>query len=66
MKYFDIETLQGLQNIFPSKPRYALHPWTVLSYDTNKKFVKPPNTSPLLNKPGIKRVEIIVGSFLYY
>ena len=66
MKTFVIKTLQRLQHIFPSKPQYVPHSWTVPNYDTNRQYAKLPVTSPLLNKSGIKRVQSIVGSFLYY
>ena len=66
MKHFVIKTLQRLQHIFPSKPQYAPHSWTVPNYGINRQYAKPPYTSPLLDKSGIQRVQSIVGSFLYY
>ena len=66
MKYFVIKTLQRLQHIFPSKPQYAPHSWTVPNYGINRQYTKPPDTSPLLDKSGIKHVQSIVSSFLYY
>ena len=66
MKNFVIKTLQRLQHIFPSKPQYVPHSWTVPNYGTNRKNTKALDTSPLLDKAGMKRVQTIVGSFLYY
>ena len=66
MKHLVIKTLQRLQHIFPSKPQYAPHSWTVPNYVINRQYAKPPDTSPLLDKSGMKRVQSIVGSFLYY
>ena len=66
MKHFVIKTLQRLQHIFPSKPQYAPHSWMVPNYGITRQYAKPPDTSPLLDKSGIKRVQSIVGSFLYY
>ena len=66
IKNFVIKTLQRLQHIFPSKPQYAPHSWTVPNFGINRQYAKPPDTSPLLYKSGIKRIQSIVGSFLYY
>ena len=66
MKHFVIKTLQRLQHTFPSKPQYAPHSWTVPNYVINRQYAKPPDTSPLLDKSGMERVQSIVGSFLYY
>ena len=66
MKHFVIKTLRQLQHIFSSKPQYAPHSWTVPNYGINRQYAKPADTSPLLDKSGITRVQSIVGFFFYY
>ena len=66
MKNFVIKTLQRLQHSFPSRPQYAPHQWTVPIYGQNRQYAKPPDLSPKLDAKGKKRVQSIVGSFLYY
>ena len=58
--------LQKLQHTFPARPQLAPHKWTEPVYGQKRQFAKADVTSPLLNKKGIKRVQRIVGIFLYY
>ena len=64
--FFVIKTLQRLRHIFPSRLQYAPHQWTVPIYGQNRQYAKPLDWSPKLDTEGIKRVQSIVGSFLYY
>ena len=66
MKMFVIKTLQCLQHNFLTRPQYAPHQWTFPMYGQNRQYAKPLDLSPKLDKKGIKRVQIIVNSFLYY
>ena len=61
-----IMALQKLQHIFPARPQLAPHEWTEPVYGQKRQFAKLHDTSPLLNKKGIKRVQRVVGIFLYY
>ena len=61
-----IMALQKLQHIFPARPQLAPHEWTEPVYGQKRQFAKADDTTPLLNKKGIKRVQRIVGIFLYY
>ena len=55
-----------MQHIFPARPQLTPHEWTEPVYGQKRQFAKADDTTPLLNKKGIKRVQRIVGIFLYY
>ena len=59
------KTLKRLQHVKPSVPQYSPHKWTKPSYGS-KLQMAPVDTSQKLKKPGIKHVQSVVGSFLYY
>ena len=61
-----IMALQKLQHSFPSRPQLAPHKWTELVYDQKRQYAKKADSSPLLDKKGIKREQLTVGIFLYY
>ena len=66
MKNYVIKALQRLQHTFPSKPQYAPHKWTVPIYGSNRQYAPDPDSSPLLPASDIKKVQSVVGTFLYY
>ena len=66
MKHYVIKALQKLQHTFPKRPQYAPHKWTVPIYGQNRQYAPDPDTSALLPQKDIKRVQRVVGSFLYY
>ena len=53
------------QHMNPKKPQYSPHKHRPIDYGATKQLVQPTNTSPLLNKKVIKRIQGIVGSLLY-
>ena len=66
MPNFVKKTLEKL-NYTPNKSKqYAPHEWTSPIYGKNWQFSKPEDTSPPLSAKGKKRVQSVVGSFLYY
>ena len=66
MKNFVKKTLEKLNFKKDNKKQYASHKWTVPIYGHNQQLAPSGDTSTLLDKKGIKRVQQVVGSFLYY
>ena len=66
MPEFVKKTLHKLNFKRVAKKQLAPHKWTVPIYGKNIQFPQPINTSPLLDKVGIKYVQQTVGSLLYY
>ena len=60
------KTLTKLNFTKSTKNQYAPHKWTVPIYGHNRQFAPSEDTSTPLDKHGIKRVQQVVGSFLYY
>ena len=50
----------------PSVPTYTPFKWTVPQYGKTQQFAKPTDTAPKLDKKGIKYVQSVIGSLLYY
>ena len=48
------------------KKQFAPYEWMVPLYGKNYQFVKPTDTSPLLDNEGKKRDQAVVDSFLYF
>ena len=58
--------LKNLKHTPPAKPVHAPHKWLEPAYGQKKQYAKPADSSPLLNEKGIRRIQSIVGSCLYY
>ena len=72
-KYVDIsmpgyiaKTLHKFQRPTPKKPQYAPHAWINPTYGQTVQYELPPETLPLLDKKGTKRVKSTTGTFQYY
>jgi hypothetical protein len=50
----------------PKKPQHAPHAHRPITYGATEQFLPDDDTSPLLDADGIKRIQAIVGSLLYY
>ncbi len=50
----------------PKKPQHALHAHREIAYGAKEQLIPDADTSPSLNEDGVKRVQGIVGSLLYY
>ena len=58
--------LHKLQHVTRKQPQYAPHQWTLPAYGKKRQFAKVAPQLPTLNKKETKRVQMIVGSLLYY
>jgi len=58
--------LKRLQHPTPSKAQYAPHRWTVPTYGARLQMAPEKDTSDPLDSIGIRKVQSIVGSLLYY
>jgi hypothetical protein len=54
------------QHKMPKKPQYSPHPWQQPVYGQRIQYADDPSASPLLDKPGITRVQSINGTCIYY
>ena len=58
--------LKKFEHPTPAKPQYAPHKWLKPAYGKKLQCAPPPDASDKLNPAGIKRIQSICGSFLYY
>ncbi len=58
--------LQEYQHLLPKKPQYCPYLPTPKKYGSEAQSPLPPDDTPPLDAKGIKRVQKIVGSILYY
>ena len=63
--YID-RVLHRFQHPKPPKPQYAPHTWTAPVYGQSTQYAREPDQSPPLDSIGIKYVQSVVGSLLYY
>ncbi len=50
----------------PVKPQHRPFSPNPITYNRDNQATTPADDSPLLNNPGMKRIQQVVGSFLYY
>ena len=60
------KALDRLQHPNPKIPQYAPNLWTVHTYEKIPQVAPDPDEINLLNKKSTKRIQYIVGPFLYY
>lgn len=61
------EALLKFQHNKPARPVHAPHKWTRPAYGKQTQFAPPPDDSDILQtKAEIRRIQAIVGTFLYY
>ena len=60
------KALQKFMHPTPSRPTHSPHQWTKPQYGVKTQLTKAPDTSPPLDKSGIKRVQQIIGTMLFY
>ena len=58
--------LKKYQHPTPQKPQYAPHKWLKPVYGKTLQHAPPPDTTDKLDAKGIKHIQSICGSFLYY
>jgi len=60
------KALQHFQHVPPTRPQHAPHAWIPPQYGVKVQMTAPINTSPNLDKAQVKRLQQIIGVFLYY
>lgn len=72
-KYVDISMPNYINNLLSELkhkvktfPQYAPHKWTEPAFGQKRQYAKPTSDLPILDKKGIRYVQSVVGSFLYY
>ncbi len=60
------KALQRFQHTTPTWPQHAPHAWIPPQYGAHTQLTAPIDTSPNLDKTQIKRLQQIIGVFLYY
>ncbi len=63
---YAIKNLTRYNHPAPVKPQYCPYTPNSITYGRDNQATTPSNTSPLLDAAGKKRIQQIVGSFLYY
>ena len=64
--YFETKAIDQLHRTNPKIPQYAPNLWTVHTYEKIPQVAPDPDEINLLNKKSTKRIQYIVGPFLYY
>jgi hypothetical protein len=49
----------------PTRPQHSPHPWTAPNYGAKIQYAAPEDTTLVLDKAGIKRLQEVIGTFLY-
>ena len=60
------KALIRLKHIAPSKPQNSPHRWVPITYGKSIHTAPEEDTSPVLPPLGIRHIQRVVGSFLYY
>ena len=60
------KALIRLKHIAPSKPQNSPHRWVPITYGKSIHTAPEEDTSPVLSPLGIRHIQRVVGSFLYY
>jgi hypothetical protein len=66
MAQYVMKQLVKYGHVTPAKPQHCLYLPNAIQYRKDNQTPTPSNDSPLLNKASKKRIQQIVGSFLYY
>ena len=66
MNNFVMKTLRKLLHSPSTRKQHAPHQWQLPVYGQNRQFAPTPDSSQVLDAKGIKHVQRVVGSFLYY
>lgn len=60
------KALQRFEHPPTTKPEHAPHAWTEPQYGAKTQMTSDPDSSPPLDKPGITRLQEVIGTLLYY
>jgi hypothetical protein len=66
MPGYVVEALRKFQHHPLTYPQHAPHKWTIPAYGQKIQYALPPSSLPILDFKGIKRIQSINGTFLYY
>jgi hypothetical protein len=66
MAQYVMKQLVKYGHVAPAKPQHCPYSPNAIQYGKDNQTPMPSNDSPLLDKAGKKRIQQIVGSFLYY
>eukprot|EP00957_Ditylum_brightwellii_P172940 13166395-Ditylum_brightwellii.AAC.1 len=66
MPGFVPKSLKKFQHTTPVKPQYAPHKWNQSKYGQKVQYTPPTDTSDMLGKKDMRKIQAIVGTFLYY
>ena len=66
MPNYIVDALQKFQHQPPKHPQHAPHKWTTPAYGQKIQYALPPSSLPILDSKGVKRIQSINGTFLYY
>jgi hypothetical protein len=59
------KALQRFTHPVPAQPQHSPHEWTPPNYGTSTQYAAPEDITLPLNKDGIKRVQEVIGTFLF-
>jgi hypothetical protein len=59
------KTLQRFTHPEPIRPQHAPHPWSTPNYGTSIQFAEPEDTFTTLGQHGNKRLQEVIGTFLF-
>jgi Reverse transcriptase (RNA-dependent DNA polymerase) len=60
------KALQRFTHPDPRRPQHAPHPWIQPNYGASIQYAEPEDTSTPLDKHGTKRLQEVIGTFLFY
>ena len=60
------KALQRFEHPNPNKPEDSPHDWTAPQYGSKQQLTAQPDNSPQLDKLGLKRLQEVTGTLLYY
>ena len=66
MPNYVTKALEILGNRAPPRPQHSLNKWVPITYGKQIQSATVEDTTPLLTPLGIKHIQQVVGSFLYY
>jgi hypothetical protein len=66
MPNYVTKALQQFEHQTPTEPQHEPHPPKTIQYGAKVQFTDDPDTSPLIAPDRVKRLQQIVGTFLYY
>ena len=66
MPGYVVEALHKFQYKQSKHPQHAIHKWTTPVYWQKCQYTLPPSSLPVFDSKGIKRIQSINGTFLYY